>query len=202
MSQPDRHSPAIGEVSPMARSLALIGRAEIEEYRRAVKSAGNELASYDYFANIDRFRHGGSGDLLKEAALLNLLGHTIPGKMNVATALYSDVLGIRQYASMTFAPGQPVNLVSQGQLEFNTWVKPTTTPIEGDAQPFFDLVDLLYDGDIIAAGFYLDSISSLVQKPGTKWAYMILRFPRYFVCQRVDFMLPVFPAVAHRASSP
>lgn len=41
-------------------------------------------------------------------------------------------------------------------------------------QPFFDLVDLIFDGDIVAAGFFLNSIASLVQKPGTKWAYMVL----------------------------
>lgn len=149
-------------------------RKELEEYRRAIMVAGNGLSRYDYIGNIDRFRHGSSGDLLKESALLNLFGHTIPGKMHVTTALYSDTLGIRQYAGMTFAPGQPANLISQGQLEFNTWVKPNTTPIEGDAQPFFDLVDLIFDGDIVAAGFFLNSIASLVQKPGTKWAYMVL----------------------------
>ena len=62
-------------------------RKELEEYRRAIMVAGNGLSRYDYIGNIDRFRHGSSGDLLKESALLNLFGHTIPGKMQVTRGL-------------------------------------------------------------------------------------------------------------------
>jgi hypothetical protein len=147
---------------------------QLNEHRRAVESAGNVLANYDYLANVDRFRHRGSGDLLKERALLNLLGHTIPDRLNLNDALYSNRLGIRQYAGVTFAPGQSSDVVMQGQLNFNTWVPPGIEPIEGDATPFLELVDLIFDGDAIATGFFLDAIAALIQKPGTKWAFMIL----------------------------
>lgn len=146
----------------------------LDEYRRAVVAAANNLSNYVYVANIDRFRHIESGHLLKESALLNLLGHTIPNRMPISTALYSDALGIRQFAGMTFAPGQPQYVVSKGQVELNTWTQQCIEPREGDASLFLDLVNLIFDGDIIAAGFFLDAIASLLQKPGTKWAFMVL----------------------------
>lgn len=146
----------------------------LDEYRRAVVAAANNLSNYVYVANIDRFRHTASGHLLKESALLNLLGHTIPNRMAISTALYTDALRIRQFAGMTFAPGQPQYVVSNGQVELNTWVPPSIEPRDGDIEPFLNLVNLIFDGDITAAGFFLDAIASLLQKPGTKWAFMIL----------------------------
>lgn len=146
----------------------------IEEHRLAVKSAANTIANYDYLANVDRFRHCVSGDLLKERALLNLFGDSIPGKMDVSEALYSNRLGVRQYAGVTFAPGEPPDVVAQGQLNLNTWVSPGIEPIEGDPALFLDLVDLIFDRNQIASGFFLDAIASLVQKPDTKWAFMLL----------------------------
>jgi len=147
---------------------------DLAAYRQAVATAGNALSNYDYIANIDRFRHRGSGDLLKESALLNLLGHTIPNRMPTATGLYSDTLGIRQFAGMTFAPGEPPYAINQGQLELNIWLPIGIEPLAGDATPFFGLVNLIFDGDEIAAGFFVDAIAALVQKPGTKWNFMVL----------------------------
>ncbi|WP_292552244.1 primase-helicase family protein [Methylobacter sp.] len=151
-----------------------VGENYIDDYIRAVESAGNALSSYDYLANIDRFRHRGSGNLLKERALVHLLGRTIPKNMPIAEALYTEALGIRQYASVTFAPGQSADVITQGQLELNTWVPSAITAIEGDATMFLDLVDLIFDHDSEAVAFFLDAIAALVQKPGVKWAFMIL----------------------------
>lgn len=170
MPKPDQQAMAPGRGQGRPPSWA----DDLAVYRQAVAAAGNALPNYDYVANIDRFRHRGSGDLLKESALLNLLGHTIPNRMPIATALYSDALGIRQFAGMTFAPGEPPYAINQGQLELNIWVPNSIQPVAGDATPFFDLVNLIFDGDVIAAGFFVDAIAALVQKPGTKWNFMVL----------------------------
>lgn len=158
---------ANGKVLP-----APAGAADLEAYRRARTLAGNALSSYDYVANIDRFRHRGSGDLLKESGLLNLLGHTIPGRMPVATALYSEAMGILQFAGLTFAPGEPLHVVTKGQLELNTWTPTPIVPVAGDATPFLNFIDFLFDGDGIATSFFLDTIAALVQRPGIKLNYM------------------------------
>ena len=60
------------------------------------------------------------------------------------------------------------------------------------------LARLLY----IALWTEADREGRMTWRPGSRWrhdnrARCRLRFPLYFVCQGVDFMLPVFPAVAH-----
>lgn len=86
---------------------------------------------YDHIARLDRFRHRVSGDLLRERALLNLLGATIPIGVSAEQALYTTALGVRQYAGLTFAPGQPPDLMVNGQLEPNVWTPSDIEPLEG-----------------------------------------------------------------------
>lgn len=147
-------------------------RPEIDAHLRAVKQAQNSFALYDYIARLDRFRHRISGDLLRERALLNLLGMTIPIGISAEQALYTTVLGVRQYAGLTFAPGQPPDLFINGQLELNVWNPPNIEPLEGDPTPFLGLVNCLYDHDPIATGYILDVFACFVQKPGEKLSSM------------------------------
>ena len=151
-----------------------VSRPDIKQHQLAVRRAGNTLASYDYIAKLDRFRHRGSSDLLKERSLLNLLGQTIPRGTSVINALYSEVLGIRQFAGITFVPGGDPDLIADGQLALNTWLPPAITPTEGDPAPFLDLIGLVFDHDPVAMAFFLDAVAALIQKPGTKWAFLIL----------------------------
>ena len=148
--------------------------ARIKEFMRAVNEANNGFDKYDYITNLDRFRHRESGDLVKERALLNQFRRDISDRMRVEEALYTGVMGIRQYAALTFVPGGAENVVANGQVALNTWSPPGILAIEGDPALFLDLVDLIFDGDAIAIDFFLDAIASLVQKPGTKWAFMVL----------------------------
>ena len=143
-------------------------RPDIDAHLRAVKQTANSFGMYDYIARLDRFRHRLSGDLLRERALLNLLGGTIPIGVSAEQALYTTALGVRQYAGLTFAPGQPADLMVNGQLELNVWTPPDIVPLEGDPAPFLELVNHLYDHDPIAIDYTLDVFACLVQKPGTK----------------------------------
>lgn len=149
-------------------------RPEIDAHLRAVKRADNSLSMYDYIARLDRFRHRVSGDLLRERALLNLLGSTIPIGVSVEQALYTTALGVRQYAGLTFAPGQPADLMVNGQLELNVWTPSDIVPQEGDPAPFLELISYLYDHDPIATGYILDLFACFVQRPGTKLNSMSL----------------------------
>lgn len=169
MRQPDRPIQAVR--APTRRSPE---EESHDAYRQALLAAGHRLSWYDYVGDINRFRHRSSGDLLTETAVINLLGHTIPEKMPIAKALYSNALGVRQYARMTFIPGEGEHVISKGQLELNTWRPTTIVAKVGDPALFLHLVNHVFDGDPIAAGFFLDAIASLVQKPGTKWHFMIV----------------------------
>ena len=169
MKQPDQHGLTVR--APTRRSPEDEAKAA---YRQALQAAGNRLGLYDYVGDINRFRHRISGDLLTETAVINLLGHTIPEKMSFAKALYSDALEVRQYARMTFIPGEGEHVIRNGQLELNTWRPTMIVAKAGDPALFLHLVNHVFDGDPIAAGFFLKAIASLVQKPSTKWGFMIL----------------------------
>ena len=144
------------------------------DFRLAVREANSGLQDFDYIGALDRFRHRESGDLLKARALLNLFWRDIPNRMPEAEALYSTTLGIRQYAALTFLPGGPENVISDGRLCLNTWQPCSITPVAGDPTSFLDLVSLIFDGDAVAIEFFLDAIASLIQAPTRKWAFMIL----------------------------
>jgi hypothetical protein len=73
-----------------------------------------------------------------------------------------------------------------------------------------ELTDDQYFSILVFVAFYsgfkaatVTSKRAVIQKNFPSWAVASayaekdMRFPRYFVCQGVGFMLPVFPAVAH-----
>ena len=146
----------------------------IQLHGAAVRSANEGIGSYDYVATLDRFRHRESGNLIKEGTLLRLFGHTIPQRVSEVEALYTPVLGVRQYAALTFVPGGPNDIVDDGQVFLNTWTPTPVVPVNGDAQLFFALVWHFFDGDADAIRFFLDVVGWLVQHPDRKLAFMVL----------------------------
>lgn len=161
-------------MSQFGRSPSIPKDPRLRDFLEAVKQADNAIGNHDYIAGLDRFRHRESGDLLKASAILNLFRRTLPNRMREYDALYTEILGVRQYSALTFVPGAPENVVAEGRVTLNTWRRPATVPVEGDPTLFLQFVDLIFDGDAIAIGFFLDAIASLVQRPGMKWAFMIL----------------------------
>lgn len=147
---------------------------QTQAYELLSREVDQGLHNFDYVAELDRFRHRGSGAFLKERALLNLYGQDIPKRMPREQALYSTTFGVHQYASLTFIPGAPKSVLVDGQLCLNTWQAAEIVPITGDPQLFLDLVSLIFDDDPVAIKFFLDAIASLIQRPTQKWAFMIL----------------------------
>jgi hypothetical protein len=145
-----------------------------EAYQAFSREADQRLRDFDYIGSIDRFRHRLSGDLFKERAILNLFLREIPNRVRIEDALYTTMLGIRQYASLTFIPGDDENVLVNGQHCLNVWQPPDIIPAEGDPRPFLDLVRLIFDEDSVAIRFFLDAAASLIQTPTRKWAFMIL----------------------------
>lgn len=145
-----------------------------DDYKKAIREADQGLKDFDYIGTLDRFRHRVSGELFKERALLNLHWHDIPSRMRNEDALYTTVLGVRQYAGLSFIPGGPENVILNGQLYLNTWQAPNIVACQGDPEIFLELVRFIFDGDPIAIKFFLDAIASLIQAPTKKWAFMIL----------------------------
>ena len=146
----------------------------LQDYREAIREAKQGIQDFDYIGTLDRFRHRGSGDLFKGRAVFNLHWQSFPNRMNVDDALYTSALGVRQYAALTFIPGESENVVLNGQLCLNTWQRPCISPREGDPRLFLEFVALIFDDDPIAMAFFLDAIATLIQYPDQKWAFMIL----------------------------
>ena len=146
----------------------------LHAHQLARREAGDQLACYDFISNLNRFRHRQSGDLLTEGTLLRLHGRELPRHMRVDEALYTPALGVRQYAGLAFEPGQPVDIVSQNLVRLNIWLKPSIERRQGDARLFLELVALVFDHNEEAINFFLDAVASLLQKPGTKWAFLVL----------------------------
>lgn len=148
--------------------------ARVQLHRAAVRASPNGIGSFDFIATLDRFRHRVSGNLYREKTLLNLYQHTLPERMGDIEALYTPVLGVRQYAALTFVPGAANDLVIDGQVSLNTWTPTMVIPTEGDPEPFLQLVRLVFDDDANAIHFFLDVLASLIQYPDRKLAFMVL----------------------------
>ena len=148
--------------------------ARVQLHRTAVRASPNGIGSFDFIATLDRFRHRVSGNLFREKTLLNLYQSTIPERMGDIEALYTPVLGVRQYASLAFVPGAENDLIIDGQVSLNTWTPTPVIPIEGDPEPFLELVRLFFDNDVNAIQFFLDVLGSLIQRPERKLAFMVL----------------------------
>jgi len=145
-----------------------------EAYQLIRRTVDKGLNVFDYIATLDRFRHRISGDLFKERALFNMHWREIPNRMRIEDALYTTALGIRQYASLVFIPGEAESVLFRGQLCLNTWQPPEIIPASGDPGPFLELVSLIFDHDSVAIHFFLNAAASLIQTPTKKWAFMVL----------------------------
>lgn len=137
-------------------------------------SPGYDAHRYVHVAQSDQVTDLVTGLTMSPAALARRLDGVQAKDWSIQSWLFASPHGIQKVDAYGFFPNQLQIVEHEGARYLNRWTARGFLPAEGDASPFRDHLNYLYDGDEALAAFVLDWLACLIQQPEQKQATALL----------------------------